>query len=74
MSVVVGTLPMKERSNTMLKLYVVARVYLLLRQGRVIDSIRMVRARLGKAYHVDGFMRAKRFVDEVRNNVWPYTY
>jgi hypothetical protein len=70
----------------MLKLYVVVRVYLLVRKGRMIDAIRLVRSKLG---HMRGnyygmqygqplgslkhIRNAKDFVTDIRDGRWPET-
>lgn len=70
---VVGTLPMKG-AMPMLKLYVVARVYLLLRKGFVIDAIRLVRKHYDYTHHLHSLRNAKQFVFDVRDGKWPYKY
>ncbi len=66
----------------MFKLYIVVRVWLLVRKGLTLDAIRLVRAKLGDqrlvtGYHEDslsGLVNAKKFVTDVRNGTWPETY
>lgn len=57
----------------MLKLYVVIRVYMLMRKGWRIDALRLVRARLGAWYGMSSLVAAKRFTEDVSNWRWPRT-
>ncbi len=70
-----------------LKGYLIARVYLLVRKGRIIDAIKMVRAEYGHKRLMYGaplygdppgtlgsLPGAKEFVTRVREGEWPETF